>query len=331
MKKTIKSKLRRLLGMGDKSVSDLGLFYGKDRLVGLRVKPYGRMGNNLLQISNAILLARALGLNHVQMPQTQFLNLPEPVTMHGLTLLPPEQDIKDLGGFITSGFFRETRLEPIGATMELRRQVIQRYIVPHLTIQTKPSERKDCLAVHLRSGDVFGDRPHPSYVQPPLAFYKHVIEDARERLGITRVLLVFEDRKNPCVDSLEKYVVQSGLTLEMQSGTFLEDVSALMSAKNLAFGYGTFGIGICLMSSVSEAVYVFGTSGFPYSKLDTIKHLHVYEDVSGTYPQPGEWTASRQQRDLMVSLPASAVKLVEEVSPTQQGADMWWTNLDTQI
>ncbi len=337
MKNIFKSKLIESLRWREQTVSDLGLFFGKPfpseegKIVGLTVQPYGRMGNNLLQISNAILLARALGLNYLRLPETQILKLPEPATINGLTLLPPGHSLKGYGGFLTSGFFRETRLERLGCTMETRRRVIQKYIVPHLNCAPTLPEARCCLTIHIRSGDVFDPNPHPGYPQPPLSFYKKAIEDAQKKLGITQVQLVFEDRKNPCIPALEEYIKHSGLSLRIQCGTLLEDVAVLLSAPNLVFGYGTFGLGICLLSKVCESIYVFGPSGYAYSKFSTLKNLTVYDDISGIYPRVGEWKGTEEQLNLMVTLPQSAVIQVDENKPDVDGDAQWWTHLDTEV
>lgn len=337
MKKRLTAAWRSLRGKTTQNLDEAGLFFEqsssntKRKVLGLSVVPYGRMGNSLLQISNAILLARALELQFVQLPKMPLLDIHEPVTVDGLTLLPSNYDRIDQKVTLTGTFFRETKLERIGCTMETRRQVVQKYIVPYLTVQASPQDTKDCLTIHLRSGDVFEPNPHPGYTQPPLSFYTKVIEDAREKLSITQVQLVFEDRKNPCVERLETFVKSAGLALKIQSGSFQEDVSVLLSARNLVFGYGTFGLGICLMSKERQSVYVFGASGFPYSKFTSLRQVTVFDDHSGIYPRVGDWEASEAQLDLMLSLPQSALAQIDETKPAEDGFSQWWTHLDTQI
>lgn len=337
MKKKIRSAWRHVRGKGSRFAPDAGLFFGQglprqqDQIVGINIEPYGRMGNNLLQIANAVLLARALDLRFVRLPPMELVALPEPVTVGDLTLLPANHTLSGLGGFVSSGFFVGARLERMGVTMERRRIALQKYIQPHLTVPIAAPETEGCLSIHLRSGDVFGPNPHASYAQPPLAFYLNVIDDARKRLAIDRVRLVYEDRQNPCVDALETSVREAGLSLEAQSGTFLGDVSTLLSARHLVFGYGTFGLGICLLSNAAESVYCFGGCGHPYSQLPSIKYLRVLDDLSGDYPRIGNWKASNEQRAIMLSLPKSAVGRIDETKPTDDAKHAWWTLLDDEI
>ena len=36
---------------------------------------------------------------------------------------------------------------------------------------------KNTLVVHMRSGDIFSNCPHPKYIPPPLSFYKNILNE----------------------------------------------------------------------------------------------------------------------------------------------------------
>ncbi|WP_372572814.1 hypothetical protein [Ruegeria jejuensis] len=312
---------------------DLGLSSGKsaDQIVGLSVREYGRMGNNLLQVSSALLLARSLGLQYVQVPNTELIKIEAQKTVKGLTFLPPSYNTQKLGGFLTSNFYQGPRLERLGIRMPERRKILKKYLVEAANIPLPQAEPEGCLTIHLRSGDAFKKDPHPDFAQPPLAFYQMAIDDARESQKINRVRLVYEDTRNPCVEALQTYLKQTGLTVLLQSGTLHEDLSVLMSARHLTFGYGTFGVGVCLLSDAAETVRVFGASGPAYEQFDHLTSTEAWGDISGRYPRIGEWKASQDQLDLMLQLPKKEIGPLDLSASAQIRAPDWWTLPDTEI
>lgn len=338
MNKTkIRALWRRVHGKSPEPPSVKSLCFLPRRLrppssvVGLSVETYGRMGNNLLQSANAILLARALELPFVKLPKSEILQLTGSRETSGLTLLANEFNTARIGGFLSGHFYSGAQVQRIGATMEHRRRAIQTHLLPHLDLPLAQAEPEGCLTIHLRSGDIFRPNPHKAYAQPPLAFYARAIEDARKAWKIDRVRLVFEDRTNPCVAPLETYIQESGLALLSQSGTFQEDVATLLKARHLVFGFGTFGVGICLLSNAALSVDVFGVTGFSFAELKSLKRVQVFGDTSGMYPRVGEWTASPEQRKLMTSLPSEAIGHLQRSEIKSADPDGHWFFLNDEL
>ncbi|WP_170450169.1 hypothetical protein [Ruegeria arenilitoris] len=300
-------------------------------IVGLSVEEYGRMGNSFLQSSNALFLARSLRLPFIQLPKTELIKIDSPTEVSGLTFLPHDYDTSSLGLFLKGTFYTGPRMERLGIRMPLRRQVLQKYLVPAAHILIPEPEPRGCLTIHIRSGDAFDARPHPDFSQPPLAFYKKMIEQARKELGINRVRLVFEDRRNPCVGALETYIENSELTLLLQSGSLKEDLDVLLAARHLTFGYGSFGVGICLLSIAAETVYVFGASGHAYNQFDHLNKVDAWDDVSGRYPDIGEWKASQEQLALMLNLPGCAIGKLEQRGFNYSKRPDWWIHPDEEL
>lgn len=294
----------------------------QSNLVGLTVSAYGRMGNNLLQISNALLLARGLGLDYVKLPKSELFGIDSPVSCGNLTILPHNFDTRRLGIFLSSCYFQQPRLERLGIRMPDRRAVLKKYLIPATNFAFPQTEKPGCLTLHIRSGDIFGEKPNRDYAPPPFAFYQLVIEHARSRLGIDRVRLVFQDTRNPCVIALQQYLSEIRIPVTLQSGTLREDFDVLMSARNLVFGYGTFGIGICLLSDAAETVNTFGRAGHSYSQFTSLSETKMWRDTTGNYPKKGEWEATPEQLDLMINLPAYAITETEALQSS--GKSPWW-------
>ncbi len=306
---------------------------GQSNLVGLSVDAYGKMGNNLLQISNAMLLARSLGLEYIRLPKNELFAVDSPASCGELTVLPHDYDTRKLGVFLSSCYFQQARLERLGARMPDRRTVLKKYLMPATNLVSPQAEEPGCLTIHIRSGDIFEENPHRDYAPPPFAFYKLAIERARSRLGIDRVRLVFQDTRNPCVAALQQHLSELQIPVLLQNGNLREDFDVLMSARNLVFGYGTFGVGICLLSDSAETVYSFGRAGRSYAQFTSLSETTMWQDTSGDYPRRGEWRATPDQIDLMIDLPTD---VIAETGPPQSpqreiGMAPWWAYPATDL
>lgn len=108
------------------------------------------------------------------------------------------------------------------------------------------------LIAHIRSGDIFTTSIHPQYWQPPLGFYQFA---ARQ---FTKIAICAENKANPVVMALHQFCVQTrgheNCLLRINQSLPL-DIAFLTRAKNLAIGYGTFGVAICALSNCLKRLY----------------------------------------------------------------------------
>jgi hypothetical protein len=168
----------------------------------------------------------------------------------------------------------------------------------------------DTLVIHIRSGDVFGERPHPSLGQPPLSFYEKVLVHSRPQ----NVLLVYEDDLNPVIPKLQAHLESLSITYSVHSGGLRSDLQLLLSARQLVTGKGTFGQALLVLSPHIERWYAFGEGKerFPTSRRRSVVSI---TDRDGGYAAPlGCWENSPNQRDLMLKYSASNLVLTERSS-----------------
>ncbi|APZ55190.1 discoidin domain-containing protein [Salipiger abyssi] len=279
-----------------------------DSIAGLKIRRYGRFGNNLIQIVNAIYLARHLGVRDIVAPEIGLGGALTDVEKDGIRLISDSSPAAD-GLYLEGDFFR---LEVFGQELKAgltnvrQYEIAQKYIVPYLGLLDTPDEerrsRSSELVFHIRSGDIFSPNPHPGYVQPPLSYYTTILDDLRARGLIDRVCIVSEDRLNPCIGALEAHVAAQGLPLRMQSGTLAEDVGYLLGATHVVFGFGTFGYGICLLAENFASVHVFGMA--KYGGLSNIGALKVLSTPPGEYIDAGQWNGKPEQLRKMLEFPA---------------------------
>lgn len=167
------------------------------------------------------------------------------------------------------------------------------------------------ITVHLRGGDVFGDRDVRNYGQPPVAFYEEVLDHARPNA----VHIVFQDHLNPVLDELVRLCKKRSIKCTSQSNSLKEDIESLAGAHTFVAGRGTFGPAIAGISPHLKKVYFFEDKFWVQPRRDGFELYRVF-DSNGGYREKvlsGNWENRPDQLALMTSYPVSNLKL-ERVS-----------------
>ena len=279
-------------------------------LVGLALYECGAFGNCLIQCLLAIGIARNLNLKTIKLPaadRSAVIALSGPMTLGGITFIPGSEPLPPDGSYL-SGMYFDLGIQQLAGTLgpEETREIVRTYIRPlfnRLPAQI-PAKPDDELLIHIRSGDIFGTWVAPQYPQPPLAFYRMVIDRLLAEGRIASIKLVFENRLNPVIPALEAWIAARGIPFSTQSGALTDDVAALMNGRYLVFGLGTFGPGVCQLSDRVEQVFYFA-SGWPqhFKSIPTIGTVVEVLDVAGGYTKVGEWDNSPERRALMLDYP----------------------------
>jgi hypothetical protein len=198
----------------------------------------GRTGNNILQIIRAV--HYAILNNHIQ------IRFPKHSLLKEDTILI-EGNSKN-NDIIKDTFFNLKKHELNDPEPYIMREYYQRYLAPIDAINnmyTGIDNDTNELYIHIRSGDIFSKSPHSCYVQPPLYYYKNIMNK------YNNINIVFEDNVNPCVNMIlsEKNVIN-------KSGSFIHDLITLSNAENLVIGFGTFGLMIYFMNKNIKNLYI---------------------------------------------------------------------------
>ena len=159
----------------------------------------------------------------------------------------------------------------------------------------------DTLTIHLRSGDVFGENPHPDYGQPPLSFYEEII-DSREW---KKVLLIAEDTLNPCHQPILTYARDRQCEVKTTGHELAEATQAICESKHLIASRGTFVPAVVYLAKGERTIYQFETP------IDLIpspsrNRYRTISDLRGDYVREimgRNWRNTSEQRNLMRSYP----------------------------
>ena len=241
-------------------------------------KWYGGFSNNLIQIINAIKIAKIKKINFIKFPEHKYLSNTQ------INLNLNNSNSRNFEGLF---FDNEKKTSPI----EMKK-IYHEYVEPILLLNKESIDYVQSsheITVHLRSGDNFSKHPHNAYIQPPLSFYLKLLEDHD-------LNLVFEDFKNPCINSL----LLKDKVKNMSNNSFSKDLIYLLNSKNLAIGHGTVGFAVYLISKKLENLYIPLSSfeDFPLGKWGN--HLNIYTIDLNDYIEKGKWKNTFLQRRRMI-------------------------------
>jgi len=250
---------------------------------------YTQLGNSLVQLSNAINVAREKKTKLI-LPRRSDKNS-SAETFRFLENVPDFDFGDNHVGRHVSKFYFDTQTFGYTLTNEKRRSILQEYVLPHIPFNKV--NLPETLVIHIRSGDIFNEWIHQNYVQPPLNYYKKIIEEVQPR----RVVVVTQkDKSNPCINELIKW--DNNITV--QCGTLEEDVNTIMSAEKLVIGFGTWGWLLSLMSTNINSLWCprictdildsnFSKNPFNIKRYDFENYIKI-----------GDWECSEEQKNIMI-------------------------------
>ena len=242
---------------------------------------YGRVGNNIQQITNAIYYCKENKIN--------FYSPPHPLIKSfkinfGVEACPPGRYF-----FLKKDF----ECNP-GDLNNSRRNLCLKYVRPNFVFFTKKAFDEKTLVIHLRGGDVFSSNPPNTYVQNPLSFYKDIMKNYEN------VIVVAEDYKSPIALELKK-----DKKITIQSTSIKNDFSTLLRAKNLvSSGVGTFSIAAALCSNNINNFYCsnyFLEEHLNPAMVQADQDINFHLKTIDGYIKIGEWENNEKQRNTMIT------------------------------
>jgi len=300
----------RLTPAGNKTTENSGNHAESVDVLHVTARP--RFGNTIIQLSNALNLARTLDIKEIWLPGFWYLK-EQFTTRDGIRIKnpPSTDDGSGKGKSILAGDFFQRRY--FFDVLTPNRLPISSFLDSEC-LQLKPSKSfgKRDLVIHLRSGDVFrtGQKVHPDYGQPPLAFYEKIL--ASEQWD--SVTIVCEDDANPVLAHLLDSARSLTDNITKMSGSLQEDIECLLNAKTLVASSGTFIPAIAELSENLETIFCFNnTTAFQALEVSIMEIL----DNTGEYLENimrGNWENTPSQRLLMLHYPMENL-IMKEYSP----------------
>ena len=204
-------------------------------------KLFGRLGNNIIQLSNIIDIAITYKHNvKINVKNLQFFDLS--VIEKYFSKYNNSKIITD-----KHNFFYNVRLpcpnEIFKQNIEERNKLLQKAFLIN-NINKLP---ENYLVIHIRSGDIFSSKPHTNYVPPPLCYYTKQID----KYEYEKIYIICEDTINPVVNELLKLYKNA----VYKKNTLEQDIKIILGATNIIFSVGTFIPALMLLSNNNKYLY----------------------------------------------------------------------------
>lgn len=282
-------------------------------------EPYGRMGNQTIQLVHAYALAKRLKIPSILAPGNQILSsrCSPPA---GPEISPSTQMVSaaQLTDFFSRGLAQPGRIHLVGNPYHLpqlltplgRGEISKAFTALGLCASLASSEAPLTarhLVIHVRGGDAFGEHAHKEYAQPPVSFYRLAIRAKKW----SRATIVRADDSYPFEAELIRELEQAGIPWEIQSASAEQDAVYLARAKNLVSSRGSFIPAIAGRSIHTQRLWLFGDE-------PRIRHgVEIFRvtDSEGTYWSSccqSNWTDSAEQRALMRDYPLEKLSVSTE-------------------
>ena len=201
-----------------------------NKILKLNSEWYGRLGNNIITLSNALHIALDEDYSAVVFP---------PHSMFNNTYIKLKEcdinSIKNIDYKHCIDIFEINKTENKHTRFQKNKQKVLKHLTNIFNLKYRDiSKCKDNdLYIHIRSGDLFQttENGHASN-QPLLNQYIKLIDNS----NYDNIYIIAEDKKNPVINQLlNKYpkIIHNINSLE-------DDIKLILGAKNIAFGDTTF-------------------------------------------------------------------------------------------
>ena len=178
----------------------------------------------------------------------------------------------------------------------LMKEYFNNYIfnIMNFKFERKIESLDNILHIHIRAGDIFqGSGAHSAYVQPPLKYYKDIIESKDWK----KIIVVYQDLGNPCVQALKNLKYKN---ISFESNSLEKDLNILLKANHLVLGFGTFGLLLYFLNYNLKNIYI------PKYVIDELPNgswgdtaLNIIELPN--YIKCGEWKNTVEQKNIMLN------------------------------
>lgn len=255
---------------------------------------YGRFGNNIYQLLN-ILLQADKDNDNIDLSIMYYL---EPIInikkLENLfNILHKKNDV------IYKQHFMPKDLHLVNKrNIDLSKFFIlsTKYIQLCFNCNIKPLESNICL-IHIRSGDIFCKQCHPAYIQPPLNYYKKIINDT-EHLYDKYYIITEHDMNNPCIKLLNGYKNK----VEIKLDNVFNDYNLLLKTQSIILSRSSFSDSSIFINPNIKNIYFWN---YGHNLCDTSiipSHINIYKyNLTEKYIEIGEWTYSQSQLDLIIN------------------------------
>ena len=268
---------------------------------------YGRLGNNIIQVLNAILIALYYNYNII-LPQHNYFNTTYIIINEKITIENEKINSIENGDFyfwagiknIDTKLFKLYKLNKLNNDKAFE---ILKSSFNFTNFKLHNLKNNDVL-IHMRGGDIFDNtNPHGVYIMPPLSYYIDIIKSIKfdDIIDKPVIYLISEDTLNPCVNELLKLYPQ----IIYKNQSLNDDISLILSAHNIISSFGTFISSLIYISSNIKNLYEvsYYNDDHAYSSNDyrVFTNINFYTTELTEYRNlMRPWRNTQEQKKLML-------------------------------
>jgi hypothetical protein len=258
---------------------------------------FGRLGNNITQVKNVIQIALFYNYETIILPYSIFfnktiININNRDNIENNKLINKNQIITD-----ENDFFYESKIKNIDFKLfNLNIDKTMNILKNIFKIKGKLQLNDNDVVIHIRSGDIFGYNPHPSYIMPPLSYYTSILNNNK----FDKIYLIAEDTYNPVIHNLIK--IYPNIIFKLRN--LDNDIELLLSSKNVIESFGSFTKCLLLISDNVQTIfkpsyqYSFLIESEKYkNNLIKINNINLNDYREKIFP----WKNTRKQLNLMIN------------------------------
>ena len=198
---------------------------------------YGRLGNNIIQVKNALHVALHYNYNVILPPHPYFT-----ITFISLGTERSTEAVTD-----ESNFFYPDKIKNVDISIFNENvSSIQSTLRDIFRIKTLNVLGERDVVIHVRGGDIFSQRPHKGYIMPPLSYYVNILN----KHNYDNIYLISQDRRNPVIGKLLSLYPK----IKFEVGTLDKDITTILSSKNVIESFGTFTPSLLFLSRNIEFI-----------------------------------------------------------------------------
>ena len=257
-------------------------------------KWFCRLGNNIIQVINAILIAIYYNYNII-LPKHKYFNTTYIIINDKITIQNDKINSSENGHFFFCDKIKDIDKKLFKLNNEKTLEILKSSF--NFTNFKLSNLKNNDILIHMRSGDIFSNpNPHGLYIMPPLSYYINIIKSIKfdDIMDNPVIYLISEDTLNPCVNELLKLYPQ--IIYKKQS--LDDDISLILSAHNIISSFGTFINALLFLSSNIKNLYKVSYGNDDYI---IYKSIHVYNiDLTEYHKLMTPWRNTEERKKLMI-------------------------------
>ena len=270
-------------------------------------------GNSLVLLNNLLYYCEILNISKIYLNSDRYWPICDNFISHSLniTLVNSSNIDKKKSNFYEFDkklIYSQQVIRP-EIRINLLKNQIKKYL-PKINIDEKD------LYIHIRGGDIFGYNAlkNINYAQPPLCFYKSVINNFKFR----NIFILSMDQENPVIEEL----VKSSEIILLQNG-LKQDIQILSNAYNLVGSVSSFFSTSLLINdnlkylweyeyySVSQKYLHLHHDIYSFSRNYTIYRMNTTQEyIKKMFP----WRNSKSQRILMLNIKCGNFNVINQIN-----------------